>query len=198
MVEDEVLELLAHAPASFAALYGFLVRNELAQADVGAVRAALESMEQRGLARGLRMKEDGATEEPTAAWGAEALAEYRAWLSPMGSSVPVDAVSLDEVGLWFELTGAGRERIFASPGQGQSDWSLEVDEKADTITICGKDEAVIDRCLKEWLERSPGFEPATRSEPEPVQRFTLRTGVVVEPGFRVVVHGRRGTKATGQ
>jgi hypothetical protein len=193
MVEDAVLELLAHAPSSFAALYGFLVRNKLARADVEAVHDALKSMEQSGLLRALRMQEDGATEAPTAAWCAEALAEYRAWLSPMGSSVPVEAVSLDEVGLWYELTGAGRERIGASPGQGQSDWSLEVE--ADTITIYGKDEAVIDRCLKEWLERTPDFETATRSEPEPVERFTLRSGVVVEPGFRVVVHGKRGTKA---
>jgi hypothetical protein len=70
-----------------------------------------------------------------------------------------------------------------------------VDEKTDTITIYGKDEAVIERCLKEWLERTPGFEAVTKSEPEPVQRFTLRSGVVVEPGFRVVVHGKRGTEA---
>jgi hypothetical protein len=125
MVEDAVLALLAYAPSSFAALYDFLVRNNLARADVEAVHDALKNMEQRGLLRALRMQEDGATEEPTAAWGGEALAEYRAWLSPMGSSVPVDAVSLDEVGLWFELTGAGRERICALPGQGQSDWSLE-------------------------------------------------------------------------
>jgi hypothetical protein len=39
------------------------------------------------------------------------------------------------------------------------------------------------------------FEAATKSEPEPVERFTLRSGVVVEPGFRVVVHGKRETKA---
>jgi hypothetical protein len=61
-----------------------------------------------------------------------------------GALVPVDAVSLDEVGLWFELTAAGRERICASPGQEEPDWSLEVDDKANTITIYGKDEAVID------------------------------------------------------
>ena len=60
-VEDLVLELLANAPSSFAALYGFVARqNAGLQPPVTDILGAAAALEKRGWVRARRVTPEGA------------------------------------------------------------------------------------------------------------------------------------------
>jgi len=191
--EIDALELLAYGPSSFAALYYWL-RFQCGYSDVGVtdVFVQLQQMERDSLVRAMQMEPDGAFRTPIAADYERAKRQYVQMLPQATAS----EVSVDEVGLWYEITESGRKawsRWSESNGDDRDHWML--DDRADQgileIRAERKDvaEAVLDRWLAEHdeVQEVPGTRECVK-----IPEFIMRDGTRVFGGVLVTCRYRSG------
>jgi hypothetical protein len=189
--KEETLDLLALAPSSFAALYGFLVRGGCPP-DVRRVWNMLGELETGGKIRFCKLGTDGVFSEIAEAERDAAFRTYEEWLAPMGTDVPIDSVSVDEIGCWLTRTPR------ATGGSVTSAWQLDEDSAKGEVTIQATDEAEANHVLAEWLTRS-GYSLGLLEEPklESVSGYRLRSGERVEGGVRLTARIVKGSPDAG-
>ena len=110
------MDLVALAPTSFAALYGFLVRGG-STPDVQSTWELLTELERQGRVRLRKITPTGELIEWDRGERAEAKRAYSRWLTPLGPTVSVDAVAVDNVGCWItSTTDTGVPKSPQTPG----------------------------------------------------------------------------------
>jgi len=177
--QEEILDLLALAPSSFAALYGFLVRGGTAP-DVRRVWTILTELELDGKLRFWKVGVDGVFSELADTDRDAARTAYENWLAPMGNDVPVDSVSIDSIGCW--LTASERPTgSTTSPT-----WRLDEDARAGEITIHAADEIQARRVLTDWIAGNRHIIGTKESKLEPVAGYWLHSGQWVDGGIRLL------------
>ena len=90
-------------PSSFAALYGSFVRVYGETRDPGEIFDQLIQLRNENLVKAWQMDEDGSFSATTESDFRRARDGYRSWL-PKAS---FDELSIDEIGIWFEITEVG-------------------------------------------------------------------------------------------
>ena len=125
-LQAHALDLLVDGPSSFAALFMALRRHwGHRTADVDDVLEVLNRLNDDGLVESRQMEPDGTLRVPNAADLTRARLEY-SLLLPVATAAEV---SVDEVGLWYEITEAGRE-AWSAWGEPRlkdgSRWTLEL------------------------------------------------------------------------
>lgn len=187
--EELVLELLANGPSSFAALYGFLARqNAEGRPRVAEILELMVALEKRGWVRALRVTADGAYAAVTDADRARAEREYREWLEAPMTDLSVDALSIDEVGLWLEMQEEGRVNweSRSEARDSRSHWTLDQDEATQTIVVYAGDAGAAELALENWLRTNPGIELLIETRDlRSVSEFRLRDGTVFAGGVRL-------------
>lgn len=190
-IEDLILELLANAPSSFAALYGYVIRESTVPPSVDDVLSVLADFETRRWIRIRQLTSEGSFRTPTELDLAGAKAEYHRWLDGAAASeLTADKLSFDEVGLWIEIEPDGRCEWRNRAGQERVGrrWVLDQDDRARTITVHAEDLGSAERVLKEWRERHPTIHILPESRiVEPVPEYRVHDGSVVRGGVRLKV-----------
>jgi hypothetical protein len=190
VLEDALLlELLINAPCSVAGLYGDLVWlcGLSSDAALRELPRTLELLEQQGLVSIEHVTAEGTVEPASAAGRSAAWSRYRSWLP--GASR--DELAIDEVGLWYRLTDAGRAMWTASSrSRGHRKWQLVENPMDAQLVIDAESEPVAHAALLGWLSRNPGtvIETERRSKTSGVR---LRSGLVIDAGVRVECSYRR-------
>jgi hypothetical protein len=187
-VQNAVVDLLANGPSSFAAVYGFLVRTGATPRDFDLVWCDMADLERAGIVSASRLTAQGVFEHPSDSWRLNAVSEYRVWLADLEDVSP-EALSVDEIGLWYLLTEQGQALAQADPTG--APWSLDVDEAASLITVQAGNESTARRALADWVSTNPECSEANVVEVMPIEEFVLRTGQVVRPATRVVAMLRK-------
>lgn len=187
LLQCDLLDLLVDGPSSFAALYGALVRHwgYPAHTEISMVLEATRGLEAEGAVLSWQMAEDGRFHKPTEAEFADDLAAYQRWLP----GAQFEELSLDEVGLWYELTEMGRERwrleCRRTEGPIEGRWTVDDEVEARTIVVQAKTAAVAEGVLQDWLSSHPKVLPVAKHI-EFVPAFALRDGTVVSDGVKLV------------
>jgi hypothetical protein len=146
---DAVLRWLGDDALSFAGLYALL--QPVSAPSVDALFAELEEMEARGLLEILRMDMFGegdlnvATPEDRRA---ARLAYRERFDSEVGDT------SIDEVGIWVELTSAGETERAQRHG-GNRTWALNDFESERRVVIVGRTKEDVDVALAHWRTLRP-------------------------------------------
>src|SRR5215217_1445613 len=152
-LQYKLLDLLADGPSSFAALYGALVRHCGYPCGLGVtlVSDALLQMERRQWVTAKQMANDGSFHIPTTEERNQNLPAYRAWLP----NAAFEELSVDEVGLWYELTAEGRaewKQCIDAEEQAQfGRWTLDDLSDTNTIIIQAETLEVAEVILQWWL-----------------------------------------------
>lgn len=187
-LQYSLLDLLVDAPSSFAALYGGLVRHcdYSPGLDVTLVADTLLEMERRDWVTAKQMAVDGSFHVPTAEERKDDLAAYQAWLP----NAPFEEVSLDEVGLWYELTVKGRAEWKQSVDDEERTqsrrWTLDDLSDTQTLIIQAESIDVAEATLHWWLSHNSAVELVSHSKSiEPISAFTLRDGTVITNGIKL-------------
>ena len=109
-MQREALDLLMNAPSSFAALYRTTLQEPtLARPGVKRAVADLRTLGEAGFIEFALVDPNGRYRAVQPNDFERVEAEYIAWLDGRPpSSIPVDETSLDEVGLWMQVTDRGR------------------------------------------------------------------------------------------
>lgn len=197
-MQHQLLDLLVDGPSSFAALYSALRRHYgYGTLDVDVVADALRVMERLGWVRARQMTEAGGFRAVTDDDRAHAQAAYQRWLPQAVTS----EVSLDDVGMWFELESMGRrEWTNWSKEQGggpQPRWVLDDLSDSCTISIRADSAAAAENALRMWLSLNPGEELIEHSKAvEPLREFELRDKSVITNGVRLVCRYKKGSSPT--
>jgi DNA-binding PadR family transcriptional regulator len=195
-LQYNLLDLLVDAPSSFAALYGGLVRHSgySTGIDVSLVLDTLLEMERRGWVTATQMAADGSFHIPTAEERKHALLTYQTWLP----KAVLNDLSLDEIGLWYELTAKGRlewkQWIDAEEHVHPGRWTL--DDLSDTQTLIIKAESIgaSESALDWWLSQNPAYELVSNGKrTEAVSSFSLRDDTVISNGIKLVCQYQRVT-----
>jgi hypothetical protein len=199
-----LLDLLVLAPSSVAGLYGWLLRawEYPAGFDVRILWDALEGMEAQGWVTAWQTdpEQDGSVpHRPGDEERATTFAAYDQWLP----GAAWEEFSYDPIGLWFEVTSEGRAAWQQGDGErtaSQADlWMLDLDDATQTIVIHAATEDVAHERLHWWLSEHPDMKVVFDSDRvEPVSSFTLRSGVMVRDGVRLVCRyqGQQRRKAS--
>jgi hypothetical protein len=194
LLRYHLLDLLIDGPSSFAALFGALVRHyHYPEAlDIGLVFDALRDMEEAGWVRSRQISELGTFRDSTDEDRVRARRAYREWLpSAMGEDL-----SLDEVGLWYEVEFQGR-REWEQWSREQGDafhrrWVLDDLADSQTISIQAESLKLAEEVLLAWLSSNPTIELIGESKTvEPLSGFEMRDRTVVSRGVRLVCRYRR-------
>lgn len=188
-LQYNLLDLLVDAPSSFAALYGGLVHHcgYSSSLDVSLVSDTLAEMERQEWVKAMQMAEDGSFHVPTAEERKRNLAAYQAWL-PNAAFVEL---SLDEVGLWYELTAKGhaewKQWIDGEEQEHSRRWTLDDLSDKQTLIIQAENLEIAERVLDWWLSHNTVVKLVNSSKSvEPISMFTLRNGTVVTDGIKLV------------
>jgi len=181
-----LINLLIDGPSSFAALHRSVIRNcaAFSAVSVPATFSRLQSLEDAGLVRVTQMESDGKSwRTPTATDRERALRAYENWL-PTASD---EAVSLDEVGLWYEITESGRESWIdhQSAADRAAAWSLD-EVGNSTVSIRAESEEVAENTLRWWLsERAPKNVSQADKRIRPIAGFALKDGSWIKGGVEL-------------
>lgn len=193
-LQHELLDLLVDGPSSFAALYGGLVRHcgYPTTLELPRIINALLEMEQRGWVKASQMAEDGSFHEPTEDERRSDLLAYQAWLP----DAAFEDLSLDEVGLWYEITTEGRAewKQWSPDAEGQSRprWMLDDLSDTQTIRVQAKTIEAAEEGLRWWLSHNQGIDLVSNGKTvEPVSVFTLHDGTVITNGVELVYQYRK-------
>ena len=190
MMDYQILDLLMLAPSSVAGLYGGVARAEEPprRPDVQVLIATLQQMEADGWVTAwlMDMGQQGKTRTPTATEVGDALHPYRAWLP----DASLDALSVDTIGLWYEITAIGKEVwrqwVERQEVEQQSLWTVEVDTGSQTLVVYAATAEVARERLHWWLAEHSDTKAVHDSDRvETVARFTLKNGIVVAGGVRL-------------
>lgn len=191
-LQDETLSLLMDGDSSVAAIYGWLVRQcGFSGLDVSHLIATLRNMERQGLVKATQMAEDGSFHEITEEERASDLVAYQAWLP----GAPFEELSVDEVGLWYELTPEGREEwkrlFFDEEQERQHRWSILYRNDDQTVVVKAQSIEMAEEQLRRWLLSNPEMALVSSSRNvEPISSFTLHGGSVVNDGVKLTYHCR--------
>ena len=115
--------------------------------------------------------------------------QYERWLP----EAPFEDMSVDEVGMWFEIQpiGRGEWQKWAGTEQRGPRWVLDLDAEAAAITVRGEDLETAEKALREWLDQAPTIELVADSRViEPCRGFRLRDGTFVPDGIKLVYRYR--------
>lgn len=187
-----VLALLATGASSFAALYGYVVREEGSPADMEMILKELGDLERVGYVTGGRLSPQGHWETADQAWRATALDQYREWLGRLGPvELSVDALGVDEIGLWYRLTEKGRQFLPTIETPESDLWSLDFDADRGCLVIHARDERCARDVLTNWIKENASAIDDGQVRVSGVERFELRSGAIITPATRLVAHLRR-------
>lgn len=187
-LQKALLDLLVDGPSSFAALYGsFMHQYNSLHIEVSLIFGALVEMEQKGLVAALQMAEDGSFHGPTSHDLERDLLLYRSWIQ----KAVLEDLSIDEVGLWYELTTKGlndwRQSLSYKEKEIFQQWMLDDLSYERTVVIKAKNPEVAEEALYWWLSYNPDLAATTGSKSiEPTPTFKLRDGTVITNGVRLV------------
>lgn len=193
-IQWALIDLLVDGPSSFASLYAALVRHyDFAQSiDPVSLMNTLEGMKREGLITILRASEEGTYAKATPEDCEQARELYSAWLS----RADWGDVSVDEVGIWCEITLKGREQWARTANQSSppvtSKWMIDDQHDTNTIIIHAENLALAEQKLIWWQNAHPKITivPSSRILEENV-KFTLQTGAIVTQGVRLIYQYRR-------
>lgn len=149
-LEAIALDLLVDGASSVAAIYASAVHT-LALLDRVEPRAlvhALERLRKMGLVTAWIEADDKIRRTPTAWDIEESIKEYEA--RPL-TLATVEDLAVDEVGLWYEITDAGRAR-WRSAGSipDTSRWRIEQIMEEGVVRAYAHDRPTAERVLREW------------------------------------------------
>lgn len=194
VIPQHLLDLLVDGPSSFAALYKGLVQNwgYSTDLDVSEIMEVLQVMEAKGWVTAWQMAEDGSFHKPTDNDRRRDQEQYEAWLP----EAAFEDLSLDEVGLWFEITADGRaewERWGKGKDQNYSDrWIIEDKADLEILTIHATSVERAEEALRCWLSLNRDVILVEDSRcVEPVSTFQLRNDMVIYTGITLVYQYRR-------
>lgn len=189
----QLLDLLVDGPSSGAALYRSLLRNygHGAKIPTAEYLDALEGLERQRWIRVRQMTGDGTYREPSSE---ERLLARTAYGN--GAGLSATDPSVDEVGMWYELTPSGRhewERWEDNMlGAHRNPWTLDDSSENQTIVVCAKTRTAAESALSEWLSSNPGLRVLSDTlSIEPVSEFILKNGEVVRQGVRLACRYER-------
>jgi hypothetical protein len=190
--KEAILDLLLQGPSSLAALHGFLVREGVAEGGVDWTWLHLEQLEKNAFVSIVQMTGSGQVQPIDDEARRAALSRYQDWLGPLGAEdLSVASVSLDEIGLWCALTKKGRAAILSVIGETEGSlWMLDFDEESRRLVVHAADERAAREGLDFWLKQHPTTEFEGEPTLQPVERFTLRSGIEVAPAVRLVLQCR--------
>ena len=181
-----ILELLANGPSSFAAIHGFVARDNHTSTTVAETWHNLDLLEREELVESFQLSESQRPEPVTRAFRDVAHARYSAWLDGLArDQLSVDEVSLDEVGLWYGLTAKGRA-LFAKP----PDWTLDWDEHSGLLRITAGTIDSADEILQQWLVDNKDYLVA-HSSAEMLGSVELTDGKAISPAARLTARLER-------
>lgn len=184
-IRSEIVDLLANGPSSFAALYGFLAREGIIEPNIDQAWRELERLEQDELIQASWMSDGGVFRKAEPATKREARERYRQWLGSLGAdALSVDAVSLDEVGLWYSLTDKGVALARAAADHGRQ-WVIDWSEGDQVVTIYAQADESARRALDWWLQRNPSLQVDGSPEVEVADSFRTRSGIEFAPAVRL-------------
>lgn len=193
-LQHELLDLLVDGPSSFAALYGGLIRHcgYPRGLDVARVMNTLAEMGQLGWVKAAQMAEDGSFHEPIEDERRSDLLAYQAWLPHAVS----EEFSLDEVGLWCEITTEGRAEwkhcSYDEEEKNRLRWMLDDLSDTQTITVQAETVEIALERLRWWLSYNQDIDLVSSSKSiEPISAFTLRDGTTVTNGVRLSYQYRK-------
>lgn len=186
-LRHNLLDLLIDGPSSFAALYGGLVRHcgYSTGLDVFIVADALLSMEHMMWVKAWQMADDGSFHEPTDDERKNNLPIYQKWLP----RAKFEELSLDEIGLWYEIKDEGRAewRRWTGDKEREEPWVIDDLRDTETIIIQAETEGIADRALAWWLSHNPEINLVNGSESvELIPDFRLHDGTVISNGIKLV------------
>lgn len=152
-----LLEMLADAPSSVAALFSSARLGS--DVDPDGVQDALLALEERAYVDAFQVLGDGSCRPPRTADRARARAEYRAWL-PAAS---IEDTVIDETGLWYQITGSGREALEGLREPPQREPCGVVDEHAErgVVEVRAVDTGTAEALLRQYLRAVHGTSPAS-------------------------------------
>ena len=193
-LQNNLLDLLVDGPSSFAGLYAGLIRHCGYQSslNVSLVGETLMEMEQLELVRAQQMADDGSFHTPSREEHERDLLNYQAWLP----SADLNDLSVDEIGLWYELLAKGHEEwkqwIDDQDQNELSLWSLDDHSDPHTIVIRAQSlELALER-LRWWLSRNADVELVGNSQMiQTIPAFTLHDGTVVSNGIKLSYQYRK-------
>jgi len=152
-LRTEVLELLTLGPSSFAAMYGWLVRGGAAP-DVPGLFGRLRQLGERGVLQAFQFDSEGNHDSVPSAILEGLERRYEVWLGGLSAEqLTTAALAVDEVGLWYEITDAGRELAGAS---GETAWEVRLD--GSLVVACAETIEMADSALASWLAHAPDVE----------------------------------------
>lgn len=190
LLPHQLLDLLVDGPSSFAALYSaanrLYPRASERRYSVGEIWDVLASIEKVGWTKARRMLPAGTWEEPTDLQRVQARRQYQDWLP----GADFGEMSVDEVGLWFEIEPRGRTEWskWAEASEGFRTWVLDQDPEMATITVHAENLERADQALAEWLAHHPEMEVVPESRMvQPSPGFQLRNERFVQGGVHLCV-----------
>lgn len=179
--EIQILDLIVDGDSSFAALYVALGRVSEHLVDVDMLLSTLKVLEARGFVRASQMEQDGSFRPADAADFERAAIDYTAWLSDVSAR---DA-AIDEVGLWIQITDAGRH-VWSSWSGGATEavrWMLDMDVKTQIVEVRAQSLSAAEAALVQWLDVHHELEEihGTRRS-SAIPEFVLRDGTTILGG----------------
>lgn len=190
-LEHVLLDLLVDGLSSGAALFGTLVHHlGYKELEVSLVMAAFSNMERQGWVRAVQMADDGSFHEPSVLERERDLAAYEAWLP----HAQFEELSVDEVGLWYEITTKGRaewSRRALPDDEEPVRWMINDLKDVKSVSVHAESVDIAERALRWWLSRNPDFELVDNSgRTDLPTSFTLRDGTVITNGVKLAYEYR--------
>lgn len=188
----EILDLLIDGPSSFAALYSAWCQHYATSASRPSVHELWEvtsGLETAGWIRSSLMHSDRTWMPPSDDERRSVRRQYERWLP----EAPFEDMSVDEIGLWFEIQPLGRSewQSWAAIEMRGPRWALDLDAEAAAITVQAEDLETAEKSLSEWLRQAPTIELVPDSRViEAGRGFRLRDGTFVPDGIKLVYRYR--------
>lgn len=197
-LKHQLLDLLVDGPASFASLYS--AANRLLNSKYFTVEELWETlvaMEAFGWISLWLMLPAGTWAKPDSIDRETARRRYQNWLP----NATYEEMSVDKVGLWFELQSLGRNEWtkWSEIVDASQKWMLDQNSETSTIMIHATNADHAKQVLTQWLEQHPDIELVCGTQiVESSAGFCLRNGTFVENGISMRVIYRETTKTDHQ
>ena len=191
-LEHNLLDLLIDGASSFVALYGALIRvcGYPVNMSVSEVMNTLIDMERRKLVNASKTAEDGSLHKLTDEDWTRLRREYIEFFAESD----LEDLSLDEVGLWYEITVEGKAKWKQSVNdEGPLAHGWAIDDLADTQTIVihAKTKDIAQAALDWWLSRNRPIELLNdKVSTESISEFKLQDGSTINDGVRITYRYR--------
>jgi len=181
-LEFRVLDVVVNAPSSVAGVYGDLVHVlGYSPTVLDALRGACDALERRQWVICRLMTAEGQFIQPTDDQRESCWSQYGGWLP----GALREELAIDEVGLWYRLTDAGRQAWEAWSDESRHErWQLDDDAIAGRIMVTAESTEIAERALKAWLDAHPSYR-VTQNQVAVGTGVPLRSGEVIERGVTV-------------